>query len=171
MLFIRHSQPNILSMKTIRIILVIALTICLSGCTDTSNLDLLDLETVKSELTEFESTYSSVVDSRDIDAILEFYSDDLITISPDTPIQYGADWIRDLLIEMYEDYELYEKFSFVDIRIIADRVVASFTYTQKMTPIAEGEEFLATGTGSCVLKKSEKGIWQFEWNTYTVDSQ
>lgn len=158
-------------MKTTKIILAIAFIICLSSCSNTNTENHLDLETVLNELKEFESTYSKVVDTRDIDAILEFYSDDLITIFPDSPILYGYEWIRTLLLEMYEDYELFESFSFVDVRIISEHVVASYSYTQKMTPNSEGEEFTANGKGACVLKKSEKGIWQFEWNTYTIDSQ
>lgn len=158
-------------MKTTRIILAFAFIIGLSACSNLDTQEYWDIEIVKNELKNLESEYSSTVDTKDIDAILKYYSDELITISPNSPILYGSEWIRTALVEMYESYELYERFSFVDIKPLGPRIVASYTYTQKMRPITEGEELVFSGKGSCVLNKSENGIWQFEWNTYTVDDQ
>ena len=158
-------------MKTFLAFLAITLILFTTGCLNTEPKDSLDLESVVIELRELESVYKNTVDSKDIDAILQFYNPDLVTVSPDSPILYGIDWIRTALMDIYASYEFEESFKFVDIKIIDDRAVASYTFIQQMILISSTEELIITGKGVCILKKSEKGIWQFEWNSYTNDNQ
>jgi ketosteroid isomerase-like protein len=125
---------------------------------------------VEKELQAFEIVHKAAIDSKDIEGILQFYSSDLITISPGEPILYGNDWIRTTLNDLYNTYEFTEDFKFIDIRIIGDRVAASFSFTQQMTPLAGGDEIEQTGKGMCILKKIELDNWQFEWNAYSYDN-
>ena len=124
---------------------------------------------VKSELRAFEEAYREAIDRKDIEGILQFYSPDLITVTQGEPIQYGKDWLRPLMQELYQEYDFHEEFKLDNIKIIGDRVVATLQYSQKMTPLQGGQPVIQTGKGVCVLKKSDSGTWQFEWNSYSPD--
>jgi ketosteroid isomerase-like protein len=125
---------------------------------------------VEKELRAMEIAHKAAIDSKDIEGILQFYSSDLITISPEEPILYGNDWIRTTLNDLYNTYEFTEDFKFIDIRIIGDRVAASYSFAQQMTPLAGGEKIEQTGKGMVILKQSELNNWQFEWNAYSYDN-
>ena len=124
---------------------------------------------VEKELRGMEIAHKAAIDSKDIEGILQFYSSDLITISPGEPILYGNDWIRTTLNDLYNNYDFTEDFKFIDIRIIGDRVAASYSFTQQMTPLAGGEKIEQTGKGMVILKQDEMKNWQFEWNAYHMD--
>jgi ketosteroid isomerase-like protein len=117
-----------------------------------------------------EAGHRTAIDAKDIDGVLKYYASDLITVSAGEPIQYGKDWIRTTLTDLYKTYDFHEDFKFKDIRIIGERVVASFTYTQSMTPLAGGKSTKAFGKGMGVFRTSDASSWQFEWNSYGVDS-
>jgi ketosteroid isomerase-like protein len=124
---------------------------------------------VEKELRAMEIAHKAAIDSKDIEGVLQFYSSDLITISPGEPILYGNDWIRTTLNDLYNNYDFTEDFKFIDIRIIGDRVAASYSFTQQMTPLAGGEKIEQTGKGIVILKQDEMKNWQFEWNAYHMD--
>jgi ketosteroid isomerase-like protein len=163
-------------MKTKRVTLsfffaiIIGLMILASSCSRTSSKLQLDPVTVEKELRAFETMHREAIDSKDIDGILKCYATDLINISPDEPILYGKDWIRTLLTDLYKTYDFHEDFKLIDIRIIGDRVAASCTFKQQMIPLSGGDTITQTGKGMCILKRSETGTWQFEWNAYNYDS-
>ena len=125
---------------------------------------------VEKELREMEIAHRAAIDSKDIEGVLRFYSSDLITISPGEPILYGNDWIRTTLNDLYNTYDFTEDFKFIDIRIIGDRVAASYSFTQQMTPLAGGEKIEQTGKGMVILKQDEMKNWQFEWNASHIDN-
>jgi len=124
---------------------------------------------VEKELRAMEIAHKAAIDSKDIEGVLQFYSSDLITISPGEPILYGNDWIRTTLNDLYNNYDFTEDFKFIDIRIIGDRVAASYSFTQQTTPLAGGEKIEQTGKGMVILKQDEMKNWQFEWNAYHMD--
>ena len=99
----------------------------------------LDPARVKSELRAFEEAYREAIDRKDIEGILQFYSPDLITVTQGEPIQYGKDWLRPLMQELYQEYDFHEEFKLDNIKIIGDRVVATLQYSQKMTPLQGGQ--------------------------------
>ncbi|MFW6160748.1 MAG: hypothetical protein ACOC57_06365 [Acidobacteriota bacterium] len=90
---------------------------------------------------------------------MQFYSTDLITISPGEPIFCGKDWIRKTLNDLYSSYEFQEDFKFIDIRIIGDHVAASYSFIQQMTPLTDGEKTEHTGKGMAILKQNEMKNW------------
>lgn len=165
-----YVTKNFKSMKSILTLLVIVILSCSISCSRTKPEVSLDISSIESELRAFESAHRSAIDLKDINAVLQFYSTDLITVSPDEPILYGRDWITNVLTDLYNEYEFQEDFKLKDIKIIGDRVVAVNEFTQQMTSFSEGDKFVQTGKGICILKKSETGTWQFEWNAYTYDS-
>jgi uncharacterized protein (TIGR02246 family) len=125
--------------------------------------------TVESELRQLRIGHREAVDSRSSDAILQFYAPDLITVAPGKPILRGREWIREACDELFRDFDFHEDFDFVDIRIMGDRIAASYEYSQQMTPLTGGESVIQTGKGIFILKRSEAGRWQIEWNAYTTD--
>lgn len=148
------------------IIQLIFATSCLQSSTEPD----LDLTTVEKELRAFENIHREAIDSKDIDGILKCYATDLITISPDEPILYGKDWIRTLVTDLYKTYDFHEDFKLIDIRIIEEHVVASYSFSQQMTLLTGGEPTVQTGKGMCILNQSETGNWQFVWNAYNYDN-
>ena len=159
-----------LKMRSVSYAITIGLIILVSSCTRTSSEPQLDPIQVKKELKEFETIHREAIDSKDIDVILKCYAKDLITISPDEPILYGKDWIRTLVTDLYKTYDFHEDFKLIDIRIIEEHVVASYSFSQQMTLLTGGEPTVQTGKGMCILNQSETGNWQFVWNAYNYDS-
>ncbi len=153
-------------MKTISIISAFVHLLCFYSCSGPEPKTNLDLKVVETELRAFESNHRTAIDTKDIAGILQYYATDLITISPDEPILYGKDWIRSLVTDLYKTYDFQEDFKFIDIKIVGDRVAASYTFKQQMTPLSGGDTITQTGKGMCILKRSETGTWQFEWNAY-----
>ncbi|MBS3772009.1 MAG: nuclear transport factor 2 family protein [Bacteroidales bacterium] len=149
--------------------IVLSLLVWASGCSGPVSQPVLDPANVESELRAFEDAHRDAIDKKDIEGILQFYSTDLITVTQGEPIQYGNDWIRPLMQELYQSYDFHENFKLDDVEIIGDRVVATLQYSQKMTPLKGGKTVIETGKGVCVLKKSDTGNWQFEWNCYNPD--
>lgn len=131
----------------------------------------LDLDTavVEKELRAMEAGHRTAIESKDVDAVLRYYATDLITIAPGEPIHYGNEWVRAAVADIFRAYEFHEDFTFIDIKVIGDRVAASLRFSQQMTPLAGGEKIEQTGQGMCILKRNDRDIWQFEWNSYRYD--
>jgi ketosteroid isomerase-like protein len=149
---------------------IFVLLVGLFGCSRTAPKTDINLETVEKELQVLRVAHRAAIDSKNIEGILQFYSPDLITLSPGQTIMYGPEYIRPTLEELYKTYDFHEDFTLSDIHIIGDRAIATLMYEQKMTPLCGGDTAKETGRGMCIFKKSETGIWQFEWNTYFPDS-
>jgi len=164
-------------MKKLLMILPLIFLLCFSfGCQkaeEAAEEPAVDVEAekliIEKELRAMEIAHKAAIDSKDIEGVLQFYSSDLITISPGEPILYGNDWIRTTLNDLYNNYDFTEDFKFIDIRIIGDRVAASYSFTQQMIPLAGGEKIEQTGKGMVILKQDEMKNWQFEWNAYHMD--
>jgi ketosteroid isomerase-like protein len=162
-------------LSVIPLVLLLCFVIgCQKPAEEIANEPAVDVEAEKQilekELRSMEIAHKAAIDSKDIDGVLRFYSSDLITISPEEPILYGNDWIRNTLNDLYNAYEFTEDFKFIDIRIIRDRVAASYSFTQQMTPLAGGEKIEQSGKGMAILKQDEMKNWQFEWNAYYLDN-
>jgi ketosteroid isomerase-like protein len=155
-------------MKTLWIIF--GLLLCLYSCSSPESKSKLDLKTIEPELRSMESNHRTAVDNKNVEGILQFYATDLITISQGEPILYGRDWIEDTMNELYKTYDFQEDFKFIDLRIVGEKVAASFTFKQQMLPLLGGDTVVQTGKGMCILKQSEAGNWQFEWNCYSYDN-
>ena len=149
--------------------IALSLLIYLSGCSGPDAQPALDPATVESELRAFEDAHREAIEAKSIEDILQFYSTDLITVTQGEPIQYGNDWIRPLMQELYQNYDFHEEFRLDNIKIIGDRVAASYYYSQQMIPLDGGNSVIEKGKGICILKKSDTGNWQFEWNCYSPD--
>jgi steroid delta-isomerase-like uncharacterized protein len=129
----------------------------------------LDINSTWNDLRTMEVNHKTAVDKKDIEGILQFYASDLINIPQGEPILYGRDQLRILLVELLKTYDFHEDFRFVDIKALGERVAASYTFGQKMVPFTEGDIINRTGKGLCILKWSEPGNWQFEWNSYSYN--
>ncbi len=130
----------------------------------------MDTNSVENDLRSIEVNHKIAVDNKDIDGILQFYTADLINIPQGEPILYGREPIQNLLIDLFKTYDFHEDFRFVNIRNIGEHVAASYTFEQKMTPLTGGDTINRSGKGLCLLKRSESGNWQFEWNSYSYDN-
>jgi uncharacterized protein (TIGR02246 family) len=155
-------------------ILLVSLTggvlLAVAACEPPPSENALDPTAVEAELRQLEGAHRAAIDARDIEGVLQFYAPDLITVSPDKPILRGREWIRATCEELFRNYDFHEDFTLVDIRVLGDRVAASYEYTQEMTPVCGGERVLQGGKGIAIQKRSESGIWQFEWKACTVDA-
>lgn len=155
-------------MKT-KILLLFCL-ILIAGCTEKKTKPGLDSETVNAELKAFQIAHREAVEAKDIEGIFQFYSPDLITVETGMPIQYGNQFLLPTLTELFATFDFHEDFVLNDIRIIGDRVAATYHFTQQMTPLAGGETIKQSGKGICILKRIDTGKWQFEWNAYGYDT-
>lgn len=156
-------------MRGVSYVMAIGLLIFVTSCSKQAVAPGLDPIVVEKELRAMETGHRKAIDSKDIDGVLKYYAPNLITISPEEPIRYGNEWIRATVAELYGTYDFYEDFKFIDMRIIGDRVAASYSFSSQMIPLAGGEKIEQTGKGMCILKLSESKVWQFEWNSYCYD--
>jgi uncharacterized protein (TIGR02246 family) len=131
--------------------------------------DDLDIENIEADLRSYESNHRSAIEKKDIEEILQFYAPDLIIIPQGEPNIYGQDQLKNLLVELFKTYDLFEDFKFAHIRVTGDRITASYTFEQKLTPFSGGDMIYRTGKGLCILKRSGTGNWQSEWNSYNYD--
>lgn len=144
--------------------------IFITGCINSKPKSVLDQATVESELKAFQIAHREAIDAKDIEGIFQFYSPDLITVGPEMPIQYGNQYFRPTLTNLFAEYDFHENFTLNDIHIIGDRVAATYQFTQQMTPLKGGETIKQTGKGMCIIKRIETGKWQFEWNAYVYET-
>jgi ketosteroid isomerase-like protein len=127
-------------------------------------------DAAEAELRQLESAYHGAVAAADLDAVLDFYTDDIVSLPPGEPLQHGKAWIGAVLAEYARDYELNERFSFSAIRPIdGDRVATLYEYSMSATPRSGGEAYNETGKGMAVLRRSTDGRWRFEWNAWNQD--
>ena len=124
-------------MKKSIVISGVSLLLCFCGCLKPAGEPAIDAKAVEAELRKFESNHKMATDSKDIENILLSYAEDAITIMPGEPVMYGREWIRNFLEKLYKTHELYNNFEFVDIRIIADRVAASYRFEEQIIPKVE----------------------------------
>lgn len=157
-------------MKKYLSVLLLLFFILITSCSNDKSKSVLDPATVDAELKAFQVAHREAIDAKDIEGIFQFYSPDLITIGPEMPIQYGNQYFRPTLTELFADFDFHENFTLSDIRIIGDRVAATYKFTQQMTPLKGGETIKQTGKGMCIIKRIEAGKWQFEWNAYVYDT-
>jgi len=129
----------------------------------------LDAAAVEAELRAMETAHEAAIDAKNVEAVLDFYAPDLITVPLGGEILQGREWVRSTVAELFQTYDSQETFTLSDIRVFGDRAAATLQYTQQMTPLAGGETVIETGKGLCILKRSEPGKWQFEWNAYGPD--
>ena len=151
-------------------ILLVLCFFLLNDCTNNKLKLVLDKATVEAELKTFQIAHRDAIDAKDIEGIFQFYSPDLITIGPEMPIQYGNQYFRPTLTNLFADYDFHENFTLNDIRIMGERVAATYQFTQQMTPLKGGETIKQTGKGMCIINRIETGKWQFEWNAYVYDA-
>lgn len=150
--------------------LMTTLTACQERGTAAHEPALGSQQEVEAELREFEAAHEAAIDAKDIDACIAFYSPNLITIAAGEPIQRGREWIRPLMEEIYRTCEFHETFTLSDVRIMGDRVAATYQYSQSMTPLSGGLGQVVTGRGMGILKRTGHGAWQWEWNAYSADA-
>ena len=130
----------------------------------------MDVNIIKNDLRSMEVNHKTAVDKKDIEGILQFYAEDLIHIPQEEPILYGRDLVRNLLVDLFNTYDFHEDFKFFDVRVIGEHIAASYTFEQRMTPLTGGDMIIHSGKGLCILKRSESGNWQFEWNSSSYNN-
>ena len=151
-------------------ILLLFSVILIAGCADQKTNPGLDPETVNVELKAFQDAHREAIEAKDIEGIFQFYSPDLITVETGMPIQYGNQYFLPTLTDLFANFDFHEDFILNDIRIMGDRVAATYQFTQQMTPLSGGETIKQSGRGICILKRIDTGKWQFEWNAYGYDT-
>ena len=94
-------------------------------------------------------------------------ADDAIFMPPNLPPKSGPDlraWLKDF-VERFEVEWL--TFTSVDVLVIADLAVHSYSYRWRVTPRSGGESTISVGKGMHVLRKRADGswlIWRAIWN-------
>ncbi len=157
-------------MKKSIVISGVSLLLCFGGCLGPAGESAIDPKAVEAQIRMVASNHTAALDAKDVEGILQFYAEDGIMIMPGEPIKYGNAWIRNYLEDLFKTHELHETIAFIDIRIIADRVAASYRFEQQVIPLDGGSMVIQRGKGLCILKRSNTNSWQFEWNAYSYDN-
>lgn len=121
----------------------------------------------------------------DIDAVMAYYTDDAVVLSPDAPAAQGQDAIRALFEEQFAAGTPNLSLTSDGVEVHGDVAFDHGTYQVAFTPAAAAEaqpqgptpeEQAAqaqptseTGEWVTVLKRGEDGSWRVHWDIWNVD--
>jgi ketosteroid isomerase-like protein len=131
----------------------------------------IDAAAIEAELRQFERDYVATGALREVEPLLAYYAEDAVFLPPGDRMQYGREWVRTILNELFTAYDFEEVFHILQFKPLGDRVLAIYEYSSRGVPKGAGDAFEEQGIGMALLKRSETGGWQFEWNAWNVIPQ
>jgi ketosteroid isomerase-like protein len=159
--------------------LVILTTIFISGCyfevpqTTTEVEPAAEQQALEEELTAAIFAYEDAYEAGDMDKIMSYYADDIISAPPGYPMVQGKEAVEAGYREMFETYTLDRDFEILEMDVGEDSGSRLMEWTNVWTPRADGETI--TEVGHCVFNyekidgewKVVREIWNME--AVTVD--
>lgn len=103
----------------------------------------------------------------DVDRLMQFYADDVVTMLPGMPPLKGKEAVRADWQNFFNTYTLKRDSKLVYIDVSGDSAVRRMEWTNTLTPKAGGEQIVDTGT--CVVGfKKVGGEWKIAWEIASV---
>jgi uncharacterized protein (TIGR02246 family) len=149
-------------MRTIPLLLC---TLLVAGCYPQAGTNEADVAAITAVFAEFDAALAA----GDQDRVLALYADDVVAMPPDMPPRVGIDAQRESM-EGYFDQFTFELTSQVEeVQVAGDIAFAVVSWSDTVTPKAEGEVEHEQGKWLVILKKQADGSWKTwreMWSSY-----
>jgi uncharacterized protein (TIGR02246 family) len=116
----------------------------------------------EAQFTEVVFAVEEAVQAGDVDRIMEFYADDVVTILPGVPPLVGKDAVRADWDYFFDTYTLDRDAELVYVDVSGDTAVRRMAWTNTLTPKDGGDPIV--DTGNCVVGfKKVNDEWKIAW--------
>ena len=121
------------------------------------------------EIRQQYDAYNTAFESNDVNAILAFYTDDVVWLPSDGSIITGLATIRDSMVVFREqnDYVL-DEYSVPQIQVSGDLAVTYSTFGEHWTSNATGETTRQVGRWLAVWQRQADGSWKISKEMWTA---
>jgi ketosteroid isomerase-like protein len=127
-----------------------------------------DPQALEEEVKTAISAYEVAYESGDVEQIMNYYADDIISAPPGYPLAQGKEAVEAGYREMFEAYTLDRDYEILEMDVDADSASRLMAWTNVWTPLADGETI--TEVGHCVIDyekidgewKMVREIWNME---------
>lgn len=106
-------------------------------------------------------------DAGDLDRLMEFYADDVVTMLPGMPPLRGKEAVRADWENFFNTYTVKGDSNLVYVDVSGDSAVRRMEWTNTLTPKDGGEQIVETGTCMVGFKKIG-GEWKIVWEIASV---
>ncbi len=125
----------------------------------------------EAQFIETVNAVEEAVKANDLDRLMEFYADDVVTILPGMPPLVGKEAVRDDWAYFFDTFTLERDAELVYVNVDGDSAVRRMAWTNTLTP-KDGSDAIID-TGNCVVGfKKVGGEWKIAWEmaaTYTPE--
>lgn len=148
-----------------RAVSLLLCTILVTGCYPQTVTTEADAEAITAVFAEFDAA----VAAGDLDRILTWYADDVVSMPPDMPARVGIDAMRASMQENMDQFTFELTSQVEEVEVAGDMAVALVSWSETLTPKAEGDVMDMQGKWIVVFKRQADGSWKCwreMWSTY-----
>jgi ketosteroid isomerase-like protein len=138
--------------------LPVAILIFVVACTETK----VDMKAEEAAILKADSTWSALsLESKDVDKIVSYWTDDAVVIPPGQPIVKGKEALRKFVEESFKIPGFSISWKSSAIKFSPDGKLA-YLYAENMTTINDstGNKILMPGRGYSIWRKEPDGSWK-----------
>lgn len=146
-------------MKTKYAVILCVLLLLVSACAQKVN-DPADVQVIKKTVDD----YVKAVNAGDAGAVAATMTDKTVYSLKNVPVAVGAEAIQSLSQTVFSKFQREFSAMVEDVRVFGDLAVTRGTWTQKMTPRAQGMAAASdSGTWIAVFARQNDGSWKHNW--------
>ena len=151
-------------MKVICFATLVLLLVVVGGCAQKAN-DPADVQAIKKLAVDWDSACNA----GNIDALLSFYTSDVVRMGPNEPAIVGTDAMRAPFQSYFDAYKVETHGPVEDVRVSGDLAVARGAYTETSTPKAGGTPINQKGKWVSAYQRQADGSWKIFWDIENSD--
>ncbi|GMQ80997.1 MAG: hypothetical protein BMS9Abin05_0427 [Rhodothermia bacterium] len=158
-------------MKRMNWIVLLPLGLLLTACQTSPESDAISTEADVESLTELISQYDAVVNARDVEAFLAFYTDNAVRMIPNEPVFIGKASFESRAIEGFSNTEEDLRSTIEEIHVSGDWASMRLSYTDTYTPSGADSPIDEIGKWLILFERQEDGSWKMATEIWNVDTQ
>ena len=151
-------------MKVICFATLVSLLVVVGVCAQKVN-DPADVQAIRNSGADWDSAYNA----GNSDALLAFYTSDVVLMGPNEPASVGADAMRASFQSYFDAYKAETHGPVEDVRVSGDLAVARGVYTETSTPKAGGTPINEKGKWISAYQRQANGSWKVFWEMTNSD--
>jgi uncharacterized protein (TIGR02246 family) len=147
------------AMKTTFAVTLCILLLLFSACSQKVN-DPADMQAIKKSMDDF----ARAVNAGNVEGVATLMTDKAIFADNEVPVAIGKDAIRSFHQSAFDQSKADLSLPVEDVRVVGDLAVARGTFTNKVTPKAEGVAPITyTGSWIVAFARQSDGSWKWDW--------
>jgi len=123
----------------------------------------------EAEIAELVWAFEDAYEAGDLDAVMGFYADDVVSLPPGFPKTVGKADVEAGFKELFDAFTIERDFDLVSVDVSGNTATRLGEWTQTLTPKDGGEPIVETGRCILGFEKSDTDEWEVTWeiwNTY-----